>query len=137
MELRAAPNTPPVLTQHPLAAGRLLGRLSGAGRIGTPRNLAAPRLVALTATRLATDDVKIPAGQCVDVVLGVGSGAEGVEIRLSDADTNEELGLTRGTYSTLAEACAPDVAHSVGVRIEMRVAAGSADALLVKQPRNR
>ncbi|HVW26591.1 MAG TPA: hypothetical protein VHC69_14590 [Polyangiaceae bacterium] len=137
VELRAAPNTAPVLAQHPLAAGRLLERLSNAGRIGTPRDVAAPRVVTLSPTHLVTDEAKVPAGQCVDVALGTGPGAEGVEIRLMDADTNEELGLTRGTYSAMAEACTPDAAHPLGVHIELRVAAGSGDALLVKQPRNR
>jgi hypothetical protein len=136
VELRATPNTAPVMAQHPLAAGRLLGRLSETGRIGTPRDLAAPRMVGLSPTRLATDEAKVPAGQCVDVALALGSGAEGVELRLTDSDTNEDLGLTRGNYSALAEACAPDAAHPVDVRIEMRVTAGSADAILVKQPRN-
>ncbi|HEX4338137.1 MAG TPA: hypothetical protein VH062_19650 [Polyangiaceae bacterium] len=135
VELRPVAGAAPVLAQHPLAAGRLLGRLSEAGRIGTPRDLAPPRVVSLAPTRLVTDDTKVPPGQCVDVALALGPGAEGAELRLLDPETNEELALARGTYSALAEACALDRPTPLAVRLELRAAAGSGDALLVKQPR--
>jgi hypothetical protein len=135
VELRPVPNTAPVLGQHPLAAGRLLERLSEAGRIGTPRDLAAPRLVTLSSARFVTDEAKVPPGQCLDVALALGVGAEGAELRLVDVTTNEELALTRGTYSVLAEACAVDRPGPLDLRIELRAAAGAGDALLAKHPR--
>ncbi len=135
VELRATPGASAALAQRPLAAGRLLSRLSEAGRIGTPRDLAPPRVVSLAPTRLVTDDAKVPAGQCIDIALALGSGAEGAELRLVDAETNDELALTRGTYSALAEACALDRPRPLVVRIELRAAAGTGDGLLAKQPR--
>jgi hypothetical protein len=135
VELRAVATAAPILAQHPLAAGRLLGRLSEAGLIGTPRDLTVPRVVSLAPTRLVTEDLKVPPGQCVEVALGLGAGAEGAELRLVDSETNEELALTRGTYSAVADACALDRPRSLDVHVEVRAVAGSADALLVKQPR--
>jgi hypothetical protein len=135
VEVRPVPDAAAILGQHALAAGRLLGRLSQAGRIGTPRELPAPRLVTLSAARLVTDDAKVPPGKCLDVGLGLGAGAEGAELRLVDLDGNAELELTRGSYSALAEACAMDPLQSLNLRIELRAAAGASEALLGKSLR--
>jgi hypothetical protein len=135
VELRQVPNAAAILGQHPLAAGRLLERFSEAGRIGTPRDLPAPRLVTLSSARFITDEVKVPPGQCLDVGLALGVGAEGAELRLVDVEANEELALTRGNYSALAEACAIDRTRPLELRIELRAAAGAGDALLGKHPR--
>lgn len=136
VELRPVPNAAAILGQHPLAAGRLLGRLSDAGRIGTPRDLPVPRLVTLSSARFVNDEAKVPPGQCLDVALALGVGAEGAELRLVDVEANEELALTRGTYSALAEACAVDRTRPLELRIELRAAAGAGDALLGKHSRS-
>jgi hypothetical protein len=135
VELRPAGGAPGVLGQHALAAGRLLGRLSEAGRVATPRDLPPPRVVSLAQGRLVMDEAKVPAGQCLDLALGLGAGAEGAEIRVVNAETSDDLSLTRGTYSTITEACALERNRPLDVRVELRVAAGSADALYAKHPR--
>jgi hypothetical protein len=132
VEVRPVPNVAAILTQHPLAAGRLLGRLSEAGWIGLPRDLSAPRVVSLSSARLVTDEAKVQPGHCLAVALALGAGAEGAELRLVDVEANEDLALTRGNYSALADACALDRTRPLELRIELRAAAGTGDALLGK-----
>jgi hypothetical protein len=136
VELRATTSgVAPLFGQHPLAAGRVLGRLSDAGRLGSLRALSAPHVVPLGATRLVTDGARVSPGECLDVALGLGPGAEGAELRLFDATRSEELTFVRGTYGAVTEACALADKGPLDLRIEMHVAVGTTDAVLVKQTR--
>jgi hypothetical protein len=119
------------LSDKPLAAGRLLGRLAARGRIRTPKDAASAKQFRLDATTLVTETTRVTEGACLDVALAVDSGAQGADLRLVDAETGAEVNSARGTYSALAWACAVD-RRPLALRIEMRVLAGSGDALLAE-----
>jgi hypothetical protein len=129
---------------HPLAASRLLQRLlalddadAGSG-IGLPATGNVPVEVrSLTPNALSVEGGQIAEGTCVDVAVGLGTGAEGVELRIVATDGDEELAFARGTFSTVATACAPAGSRALQCRIEARVVAGATDALLVSRPRAR
>jgi hypothetical protein len=124
----------PALAAHPLAAGRLLQGMLAASSFGTPPDPDVVHAVALTPTSLVTKEVVVATDQCLTVALGLGSGAEGAELRLVDAEAGRELGFVHGTYRAFTESCAPN--RPVRLRIEMRVAAGTTDALLAFHARS-
>jgi len=130
IELRVEPDTPKLLDDHPLAAGRLLSRMTARGVIRGASQVGAPKLVALSATRMEQVELMVPMGRCVDLTLALGPGATGAEIRLVDSGSNRELALSRGTHSTSARACALDRAGTLNARAELRVAAGQTDGLI-------
>jgi hypothetical protein len=133
IELRAEPETPKLLDDHPLAAGRLLSRMTARGVIRGAAQVGAPKLVALSPTRIEHVDLMVPMGRCVDLTLALGPGASGAEIRLFDSANNRELALSRGTHSTSARACALDRAGTLNARAELRVMAGQTDALVASR----
>jgi hypothetical protein len=53
----------------------------------------------------------------------------GAELRLVDEAGDIELALVRGTHAALARACALQRPTTLSVRVEMRLAAGSAQGL--------
>ncbi len=129
VERRTVWTSVPLLPQHPLAAGRLLARLVAADRIIPGRTLE-PRAFLLTPTQLTTEEMSVPPGQCLDVAMALGEGAEGAELRLVDVDAGDQVSLMRGTYSAFAEACALDRASPLRLRLEMHAVAGSTVSLL-------
>jgi hypothetical protein len=137
VELSTASDTAPALARSPLAAGRLLARLDARERIATPRDIRTAEVVSLAAEKRVTRELRLDKGQCVDVGLGLGPGAEGAEIRLFDAEATDaaELALARGTTSALAEACALDRRSSLRVGIEARVVTGVTEAVLASRVR--
>jgi hypothetical protein len=119
-----------VLSRRPLAASRLLGRLTAHERIRTPLDASNIAEVTLSAEKITTEHRNVPRGTCLDAALAIDAGAEGAELRLTDTDTGAELALARGTYSALTDVCAIDSPSDARVTIEMRVGAGSAAAFL-------
>jgi len=90
----------------------------------------------LSAAKLSTERRQVARGACIDAALALDVGAEGAELRLMDADTGAEIALARGTHSAMAKACAIDRPTDLRLDIEMRVGAGTADALLATLTRN-
>jgi hypothetical protein len=129
VELRREADTPKLLDEHPLAAGRLLARMSSRGVIRSAAQVGAARMIELNSTRFEAVDLLVPIGRCVDVTLALGPGATGAEIRLVDTADGKELGLTRGTYSASARACALDRTGTLNARAELRAGAGQTRAL--------
>jgi hypothetical protein len=131
VELYPERGTPKLLDKYPLAASRLLARMTRQGLITTARQVGAVYASELTSTAVARQSLTLPFGRCLDVTLALGPGAEGVEVRLVRAD-GTELGLARGASVTSLHACALDAAGGTApeVTAEMRVTAGTATGLL-------
>jgi hypothetical protein len=131
LELRHERNTPKVLEDHPLAAGRLIRRMLERGVIETGRRVGAVYLHALNPAALARQKLTLPIGRCLDATLALGPGAEGAELRFLGAD-GAELALARGDTTTSARICARDseTNDSPEVTAELRVLAGTATGLL-------
>ncbi len=130
-QLRAEPEAPPVLSQHPLAAGRLLERMAARGVLRRGNQAGAPKVVQLSDSRLETIDVLVPIGRCVDVDAALGPGATGIELRAVDGESGAELERTAGTSSAALRLCALDRGTTLKGRVELKTGVGAAAALVV------
>lgn len=129
VELRPDRDAAAPLADHPLAASRLLARMTSRGIVRAARQVPAPKAVSLSATTLQHEDLLVPVGRCVDVTLALGAGASGAELRLVDAADGREVALARSAWAASARACAIDASTTLHVRAEMRVTAGSTTGL--------
>lgn len=114
----------PALAAHPLAAGRMLARF-GPIFEGAPGRVKA---TTLDAARRVTEDANIPAGSCLRVAAGVEGEGTGLELRIFDASTNEEIDRGAGQTSASVRACAGSAAMSL--RTEVRATAGKLQAVI-------
>ena len=118
----------PVFAAHGLAAGRMLGR-SAVGPVWLHEGGAgAARHASIDAGHQYTQTATIPANQCWHVAIGVAGEGAGLEARLFDTATNEELDRSHGQTSAAVRACATAAARTV--RLEAHATAGKLDAIL-------
>jgi hypothetical protein len=132
IELRQEREIPKVLLEQPLAASRLLARMIERGVIANPRRVGAVYEHKLTSTTLEKRTLMVPAGRCLDLTLATGEGGSGVELRVLDQATLEELAIGRGSSATQARACATGAkaGGTLNAVAEMRLGAGNATGLL-------
>jgi hypothetical protein len=132
IEVRHEREIPKVLLEQPLAASRLLSRMIERGVIANPRRVGAVYEHKLSSTALERRTLMVPAGRCLDLTLATSEGGSGVELRLLDQATLEELALGRGAAATQARACATGEkgGGTLNAVAEMRVSAGTAVGLL-------
>jgi hypothetical protein len=115
-------------TAHPLAAGRMLGRAaSGPGAVheGTA---GAVRHAVLEPAKRHVHDANVRAGACLRVSAGAEGEGTGLELRLFDAVSGEELDRSHGQTAASVRACAAQSAAR-SVRIEARSTAGKLDVV--------
>lgn len=118
----------PLLSAHPLAASRMLGRSSGAasspheGKAGTVRH------AVLEPAKRYVHDANIASGTCLQLAVGVEGEGTGLELRMFDAVTGDELDRSHGQLSAGVRACAGSAPRSV--RVEARATAGKLDAVI-------
>jgi hypothetical protein len=111
---------------HPLAASRMLARSVGASaHEGKP---GAVRHVLLEQAKRSTHDANIAPHQCLQVAVGVEGEGTGLEVRMFDAVSGEELDRSHGQLSASVRACSANAARSL--RIEARATAGKLDAVI-------
>ena len=111
----------PVFAAHPLAASRMLAR-APEGKTG------AVRFALLESARRTTHDATVPAGQCLNVAVGASGEGTGLELRLFDAITGEELDRSHGQFSASVRACASAAARPM--RLETRATSGKLEAVI-------
>jgi hypothetical protein len=114
---------------HPLAAGRMLAR--SVGPAGGPPEGKAGRVshAVLEASKRFMHDANIAVGQCLHVAVGVQGEGTGLELRMFDAVSGEELDRSHGQASAGVRACA-GAGGARSVRVEARATAGKVDAVL-------
>ena len=118
----------PVFAAHPLAAGRMLGRAAVGpiwlheGGAGTVRH------TVLDAAHQYVQNATVAPGQCLRVAIGVEGEGTGLEARLFDAVTGEEIDRSHGQTTAAVFACATGATRTV--RLETRATAGKLDAVL-------
>lgn len=132
IELRHEREIPKVLLEQPLAASRLLARMVERGVVSNPRRVGAVYEHKLSSTALERRTLMVPAGRCLDLTLAAGDGASGVELRVLEPTTLEEIAIGRGSGATQARACATGEkgGGTLNAVAEMRVGAGAAVGLL-------
>jgi hypothetical protein len=118
----------PVFTAHPLASSRMLGRAAiGLQSLleGTPGPV---RHAVLDASHQYVQNASIAAGQCLHVAIGAAGDGTGLEARLYDAVSGEEIDRSHGQNALALRACAANAARTV--RVEARATAGKLDAVI-------
>jgi hypothetical protein len=118
----------PAFSTHPLAASRMLARASSRATLdkeGKPGNV---HQAVLEASKRSVYDANIAAGQCLVVSAGVEGDGTGLELRMFDAVSGDELDRSHGQVSAKVQACAGSGPASV--RVEARATAGKLDAII-------
>jgi hypothetical protein len=118
----------PAFRAHPLAAGRMLGRAA----LG-PVSLFEGQVLAVRRAQLepARHDVRaasIPPGRCLIAAFGAEGEGTGLEVRLFDAVSGEELDRSHGQHDAAVRGCAGKTTRSV--RVEARATAGKLAAVI-------
>lgn len=119
----------PVFLKFPLASSRMLARAtSGASALHEGRALSV-RSVHLDAASRDSATREVAAGQCLRVAAGAQGWGTGLELRVFDVKTTDEIDRAGAEHGASVRACA-EPNHPREVRIEARVSAGSMDVVL-------
>ncbi len=118
-----------VLLDHPLAAARLLQRLEASAGPVDAQQAAAVKVVRLAAAARSSQVIEVPAGRCQQVVAAAVGSARGVQLRLVGKGGQETL--HRGDQAVSEQLCAGD--EKMSLRLELQVASGQADLLLLRR----
>ncbi|MGK3991929.1 hypothetical protein [Sorangium sp. So ce1024] len=133
VEVRKELKAPPALVAHPIAAARLLGRLSATGAADAGA-AAGAQVVALDSARLKILPLQIPPNTCAEVIAALDAEGAGVDLRLVDTSTGESS-LARARHVVSDSRCAGPAA--VPASIELRLAAGKGEALVLTRTSSR
>jgi len=118
----------PAFAAHPLAAGRMLGRATSGPSALLEGTSGAVRHVALDATHQTNQSIAVPIAQCVRVAIGVEGEGTGLEARLFDATSGDELDRSHGGNAAAVRACSGTSARTL--RLQLRATAGKLDAVV-------
>jgi hypothetical protein len=118
----------PAFAAHPLAAGRMLGRSATVPAWLHEGAAGAVRALTLDAAHQSVQSANIPAGKCLRVALGAEGEGTGLELRMYDAVSGDELDRSHGQNAASVRACAGAAARSV--RLDVRATAGKLDGVL-------
>jgi hypothetical protein len=116
-------------TAAPLAASRMLARAAdGPSSLlqGTARSV---RGGSLDAAHEMTWGETVPAGKCLRVTAGAQGDGTGLELRLADAASGEELDRSHAADAVSVRGCAPEAAAR-DVRVELRATSGKLDVVV-------
>jgi hypothetical protein len=118
----------PIFAAHPLAAGRMLGRAASGPQAVHEGLAGAVRHAVLDASHQFVQNASIAAGQCLRVAIGAEGEGTGLELRLFDAVSGDELDRSHGQNAVAVRTCAG--ASTRTVRIEARATAGKLDVVI-------
>ncbi len=132
--VRGEPDPPPVLSKHPLAASRLMSAVWSRGSAILSREISGVVAKQLSPTALARAQVRVPLRRCVDFFAALDRGAYGLELRLLDVQSNQELSRSHGSYAASARLCTDK--GTIDARVELEVQSGRAPALFATRMTN-
>jgi hypothetical protein len=115
-------------TAHPLAAGRMLSRAAVGPQAVLEGGAGAVHHAVLDAAHQFVQSTSIAPGQCIRVAIGVEGEGTGIEARLFDAVTGEEIDRAHGQNAVALHSCAESATRTL--RIEARATAGKLDAIV-------
>jgi len=118
----------PAFTAHPLAAGRMLARAAVGPQAVHEGGAGTVRHTVLDSTHQFMQSATIPAGQCLRIAIGVEGEGTGLEARLFDTATSEEIDRSHAQNAASLRGCATTSARPI--RYELRATAGKLDAVI-------
>jgi hypothetical protein len=119
----------PAFLKQPLAAARMLARAAeGAAMLheGTPTGA---RTVTLEPAKLVGWESAVPAGRCLKVSVGAQGDGTGLDLRVFDTGSGDEIDRSHAANAASVRACAPANA-SRPVRVELRTTSGKLEAVV-------
>jgi hypothetical protein len=128
VEVRPEKWQSPIFAAHPLAASRMLSRLTGTTTSAHEGKAGVVKHAVLEPAKRYVHDANIAPDQCLRVAVGVEGEGTGLEVHMFDAVNGDELDRSHGQFSAGVRVCAANTARSV--RIEARASAGKLDAVL-------
>jgi hypothetical protein len=128
VELRQDRAAPAALVAHPIAAARMLSRLNALAEPRDASAAASAQVVALDSSSFKTIALALPESGCVEVIAAVDSGGSGLDLRLVDSSTGENV-VTRARYLAVERLCGTGAKRAGAA--EVRLSAGKADALVL------
>lgn len=124
---RAEPESPHMMQKHPLAASRLMEAVWGSGAATQSREVGGATAVTIAPARQGRASVRVPVQRCVHFFSALGPGARGLEMRLVDADSGNELARSHGAFVASNRLCAHK--GTINARVELSAEAGATTAL--------
>jgi hypothetical protein len=119
----------PVFAQYPLASSRMLARVAVGPSWLIEGTALSARAVALDAAHLQSWDEIIPAGKCLRVAAGAEGEGTGLEARLIERASGDEIDRSHAEHAVGLRACAtPGAARAV--RVELRATSGKLDVVI-------
>jgi len=118
-----------LFASRPLAAARMLARAAAGENMMHEGSASSVRPATLEPSRRTVYAVTAAAGQCVRVAVGIEGEGSGVELRIFDGATSEELDRAAGEKGVSARACAGAAAPR-SLRVEIRGTAGKPEAVI-------
>jgi hypothetical protein len=119
----------PSFVKYPLAASRMLARSADGGSMLHPGAATGARAVTLENAKLVSWESTVPAARCLRVAVGVQGDGTGVDLRVFDVGTGDEIDRSHAATGARVQACAAGNAAR-GVRIELRATSGKLDAIV-------
>ena len=113
---------------HPLAAGRMLGRAATSPQSVLEGAAGAVRAATVDSGHQTVHNTAIASNACLNVAIGAEGEGTGLDARLFDAVSGEEIDRSHGQNAALLRACAGNAARSV--RVEVRATAGKLDVVI-------
>ncbi len=129
LSVRKEPWSDAWFDKRPVAAARMLARLAQGSASILEGAAGTVRAVSLDGAKVVTLDDTAPAGKCLRVGVGAEGEGSGIDVRLFDAGTNEELDRAHGSTAAAVRACA-DGAAPRALKIEVRASAGKLEAVV-------
>jgi hypothetical protein len=128
VEARRESESPEALRSQPLAAGRLLGRVNGGGKVVAASAVGGVQVVEVDQERRGIYGVTVPAGSCRMVVAALGSGASGIELQAVDVSSREVVSRGHGGHVMTLRLCGG--ASPLRAEVRLSVGSGRAHALV-------
>ncbi len=118
----------PAFAAHPLAAGRMLGR-SAAGQLALHEGTgSAVRHAVLEASKQFVYNASVAPSSCLRIAIGTEGEGTGLEARVIDAVSGDELDRAHGQNGATLRACAEQATRTV--RVEAHATTGKLDAVI-------
>ncbi len=124
---RKEPWSDPELSRLPVAAGRMLFRALNEPARSGERALKVTRL-SLESGKRSSWETSVPPGKCLRAAVGTEGPGTGIEFRVFDLASEEELDRAHGVDSALVHACAKRDARTL--KFELSATAGRLDAII-------
>jgi hypothetical protein len=118
----------PSFALHPLAASRMLGRAAIGREAVHEGGAGSVRHAVLDAGHQLVQNVSIAANHCLRVAIGAEGEGSGLQARLFDSVTGEEIDRSHGQNAASLFACSGPSTRSV--RVEAHATAGRLDAII-------